>query len=57
MDLDYVENYITEKEALKKLKNTTKAKLLTEFDGKVYVKLRYGMYLIHKPSYDGSYYK
>lgn len=39
-DLDYVENYIKENKALRKIKNATKAKLLIEFDGKLHPRYR-----------------
>lgn len=55
LDLDFVQNYIKEKKASEKIKNVTKAKLLIEFDGKLYVNFGYHKYHVHRPSEDNNY--
>ncbi|MFL0245651.1 hypothetical protein [Candidatus Clostridium stratigraminis] len=54
-DLGFVDRYIKEKKVSDKIKNSTKAKLLMEFDGKIYGPFGYRKYLVHKPSEDNNY--
>lgn len=54
-DLVFIENYIKQKKASDKIKNVTKAKLLMEFDGKIYGPFGNGKYLVHRPYENNNY--